>query len=393
MRTGDMDSSPTSHQAASLSNAMVRGVGVYIPSDRISNDELSDSFNQYVAIANTQREQAGDTLLEPSSAQFIADASGIRSRHVIEKTGILNPSRLMPDLPERLDDALSIQAEFAVKSARMALLDAQIEPGDVDLVICSCAHHQRPYPAIAIEIQKALGCQGAAFDMNVACSSTTFAMHMAVQMVQSGASRNVLVCSPEIMSGHLNFRDRKTHFIFGDASAAVIIGRASPPPGAVGGKDGNVVYEIIKTGIWTEFSSNIRSNFGFLNRICPLTANADDKLVTQVGNKVFKDIVFAASRYIRAFLESAGLDVRNMDRLWLHQANLKLIRALLRHLSDEDLTPQTPIILDEIGNVASPGSLIAFHRTRNEVPIGGYGLICSFGAGYSIGCLLLKRVS
>ncbi len=60
--------------------------------------------------------------------------------------------------------------------------------------------------------------------MNVACSSTTFAMHLARQMVLTGAARNVLVCSPEIMSGHLNYRDRKTHFIFGDASASLVIG-------------------------------------------------------------------------------------------------------------------------------------------------------------------------
>jgi beta-ketodecanoyl-[acyl-carrier-protein] synthase len=370
--------------------AKILGTGVFMPTETISNGELSDSFNSYVASENTLRQMQGETVLERSNADFILEASGIQTRHVLDKSGVLDPARMMPSLPERLDDALSVQAEFAVKSARPALADAGLEAADIDLVICSCAHHQRPYPAIAIEIQKALGCKGAAFDMNVACSSTTFAMHVGAQMVQSGAVRNVLVCSPEIMSGHLNFRDRKTHFIFGDASAAVIIGSA--------GVSRTPIYSVVNSEVWTEFSSNIRSNFGFLNRTATttaqtLSAHIDDKLVTQVGNKVFKDIVFAASNFMRSFLARNEISLGQIDRFWLHQANLKLIRSLMRHLAGDELATRVPIVLDRIGNVASPGSLIAFHETRTEIPLGGFGIICSFGAGYSIGCLLLQRVS
>ncbi len=363
------------------------GVGFHLPLDRISNDELVAAFNASVEAENTKLAAGGELPLPFTDAGFIEEASGIRNRHVLDRSGILDPARMVPNLPERLDDALSIQAEFAVNSARLALADAGLDPSDIDLVICSCAHHQRPYPAIAIEIQKALGARGAAFDMNVACSSTTFAMHLAVQMVSAGAARNVLVCSPEIMSGHLNHRDRKSHFIFGDASASVIIG----PPGEAG--HGQPCYEVVASDIWTEFSSNIRSNFGFLNRTAPETAQTDDKLVTQVGNKVFKDIVFAASRHISAFLKGVGMTAEQVDRLWLHQANLKMLRALVKHLGCDGFDTRVPIVLDEIGNVASPGSLIAFARTRTDVPVGGSGLICSFGAGYSIGCLLLKRIS
>ncbi|MGL4636183.1 MAG: beta-ketoacyl-ACP synthase III [Beijerinckiaceae bacterium] len=379
---------PDSAPAAQAVNRL-RGIGVFVPDDRISNDELATTFNKSVTFENQKRIALGYPMLEPSSADFILEASGIRNRHVLDKSGILDPVRMVPNLPERLDDALSIQAEFAVKSAHLALADAGLEPSDIDLVICACAHHQRPYPAIAIEIQKALGCRGAAFDMNVACSSATFAMHLATQMVNAGGATNVLVCSPEIMSGHLNHRDRKTHFIFGDASTSVIIGRSDGKPV----RSGAPQYEIRKSDIWTEFSSNIRSNFGFLNRTSPTTVNSDDKLVTQVGSKVFKDIVFAASRHIRNFVSGAGLEIEQLERLWLHQANLKLLRSLVKHIANDELMARVPIVLDEIGNVASPGSLIAFDRTRGEVPIGGHGILCSFGAGYSIGCLLLKRVS
>jgi beta-ketodecanoyl-[acyl-carrier-protein] synthase len=377
---------------SSLANSLaslpfLTGIGVYLPPDTISNEELVTTFNRRVETDNAKRAIIGEPALPSTESGFILEASGIRNRHVLDKTGILDPARMVPNLAERLDDALSIQAEFAVSSARLALADAGLSPSDIDLVICSCAHHQRPYPAIAIEIQKALGCRGAAFDMNVACSSTTFAMHLAAHIVRSGAASNVLVCSPEIMSGHLNHLDRKSHFIFGDASVSVIISNTA----AEG--QGRPRYEILKSDIWTEFSSNIRSNFGFLNRTSPETAQSDDKLVTQVGNKVFKDIVFAASRHIKCFLHDTGMSIGEIHRLWLHQANLKMLRALVKHLGSVDFEECVPIILDEIGNVASPGSLIAFARTRDEVPVGAHGLLCSFGAGYSIGCLLLKRIS
>ena len=367
---------------------ILRGVGVVIPQDRITNEELVASFNRYAEIENRRREKTGEAPVPLSNARFIVEASGVEARHVLEKTGVLNPERMTPVFPERPDDQLSLQAEFGLASARLAIEDAGLAPSDIDLVICACAHHQRPYPAIGIEIQRALGCQGAAFDMNVACSSTTFAMHLAVQMTKSGAVRNALVCSPEIMSGHLNFRDRQTHFIFGDASASLVIGaghdeRRPPSP----------QFEIVQSEIWTEFSSNIRSNFGFLNRTAPETQFASDKLVTQVGNRVFKDVVVAASRFLRAFLERSGLGVADIERFWLHQANLKMIRALMRHLAGDELVERVPITLGELGNVAAPGSIIAFERTREEVPVGGHGLICSFGGGYSIGCQLLKRVA
>ena len=367
---------------------ILRGVGVFIPPDVITNAELVESFNAYVADENQRRSADGRSLLESSNTRFIVEASGIEERHVLEKHGILDPSRMMPDFAERPNDALSIQAEFGLASARRAIADAQIEPHEIDLVICSCAHHQRPYPAIAIEIQRALGASGAAFDMNVACSSTTFAMHIGAQMVRSGAARNVLVCSPEIMSGHLNFRDRKTHFIFGDASASLVISaRNAEGPAAT------PRYEIIQSEIWTEFSSNIRSNFGFLNRTTPQTADGVDRLVTQVGNRVFKDVVLAAGRFLKEFLKRSGLGVGEIERFWLHQANLKMIRALMRNISGEELPERVPITLADIGNVAAPGSIIAFERTRSEPPVGAHGIICSFGAGYSIGCLLLRRIA
>ena len=90
-------------------------------------------------------------------------------------------------------------------------------------MICAASNMQRAYPAMAIEVQKALGIDGFAFDMNVACSSATFGIKTAADFIATGSAKAVLMVNPEICSGHLNFRDRDSHFIFGDVATAVIV--------------------------------------------------------------------------------------------------------------------------------------------------------------------------
>ena len=378
-----------------LSPAYLLGTGVHIPQDVITNAELVESFNAWVKAETVRCMATGAEPPKASSEPFIVKASGIEQRHVLSKDGILDPERMMPRFPERANDELSIQAEFAVASAGKALAAAGVAPHEIDMVICSCAHHQRPYPALAVEVQQALGTSGAAFDMNVACSATTFAMHMATGLVRSGAARKVLVVSPEIMSGHLNWRDRQTHFIFGDASAAAVIG--SEPGRGAGAGGQHATFEIVDTRTWTQFSSNIRSNFGFLNRTHDERGEEGiehaDRLVTQQGQKVFREVTAAVDVFLTKFLADHGLKADGLRRYWLHQANLRLNLAVMNKLlgaePSEDLTPH---ILHKYGNVAAPGSLIAFHENHADFEAGEEGVICSFGAGYSIGALLLRRV-
>src|SRR3954464_5270869 len=143
--------------------AAISGIGIEIPDASITNDELVASFNSWVEIENAARQAAGQPLLRKSDTEFILYASGVKERHALVLDGILDPERMAPRIPYRDDSELSVMAEFGVKSARRALEHAGLEAGDVDMVICAASHHQRPYPAIAIEIQDALGMQGAAF--------------------------------------------------------------------------------------------------------------------------------------------------------------------------------------------------------------------------------------
>ena len=151
---------------------------------------------------------------------------------------------------------------MAVTAARDALKAADRTPADIDGVLVACSNLQRAYPAIAVEVQDALGIDGFAFDMNVACSSATFGLQAAADMVAAGHARAILVCNPEICSGHLNFRDRDSHFIFGDVATAFVVEAAETSVGAN-------AWEIVSTRLKTKFSNNIRNNFGFLNRAAP----------------------------------------------------------------------------------------------------------------------------
>jgi beta-ketodecanoyl-[acyl-carrier-protein] synthase len=130
---------------------------------------------------------------------------------------------MYPRFEPRGDDQLSLMAEIAVDAARQALADAGVAGEQVDAVICASANMQRAYPAMAIEIQQALGARGFGFDMNVACSSATFAIEQATNALRCGTARCVVVVNPEITSAHLEWRDRDCHFIFGDVCTALVL--------------------------------------------------------------------------------------------------------------------------------------------------------------------------
>jgi beta-ketodecanoyl-[acyl-carrier-protein] synthase len=321
--------------------------------------------------------------LTPSSVEFIEKASGIKSRFVLDKAGVLDPSRMAPYIPERGNDELSVLAEMAVKAARQAI-EAWGKPvSEIGAVLCAASNMQRPYPAMAIEVQQALGIDGFAFDMNVACSPATFGIKTAADFIASGSVKAVLMVNPEICSAHLNFKDRDSHFIFGDVATAVIVEAEDQ---AVDG------WEILGTRLKTVFSNNIRNNFGFLNNAAPEGVGAPDKLFVQQGRKVFKDVVPMVADMIVDHAGDLGLDPTALKRMWLHQANINMNELIGRKvLGREPTAEENVIVLDDYANTSSAGSIIAFHLHHDGFQAGDVGLICSFGAGYSAGTVFVKK--
>jgi beta-ketodecanoyl-[acyl-carrier-protein] synthase len=373
-----------------MPDIVISGTGLYTPPESISNEELVASFNAYVEIYNAEHAaqiSAGAILaMQPSSAEFVEKASGIKSRYVMNKTGIIDPTRLVPSLPERPNEAQSIQCEMAVVAAREAMQQAGKGAADIDAVIVAASNLQRPYPAMAIEIQEALGINGYGFDMNVACSSATFGIQQARDAVNAGSARCVLMVNPEICSGHLNFRDRDSHFIFGDVCTAVIVESTTTATS-------DEQYVIVDSKLQTIYSNNIRNNFGFLNRADESSVGTTDKLFMQEGRKVFKEVCPAVAAQISSQLETLGISPNQLKRLWLHQANLSMNQLISRRVLGRDASAEeAPTILDEYANTSSAGSIIAFHKHRKDLNSGDLGILCSFGAGYSIGSVVLRKV-
>jgi beta-ketodecanoyl-[acyl-carrier-protein] synthase len=361
----------------------ITGHGVWHPDNVLSNDELVVAFNEFVRGHNAQHPDKEP--LKESSSEFIVKASGIKQRYVHDKTGLTDPERMCPNIPDRPEDQLSVQAEYSVNAAKRALARAGKTGEDVDLVVLGASNLQRLYPAIAIEVQEAIGARGWALDMSLGCSAATGATIVASQAIQAGTAKCALVVVPELTTGHMNWRDRDSHFIFGDASVALVVEKAD------NARAGS--WEILATRMLSKYSATaIRNNAGYLDRCDPATQHTDSKLFHQQGRRVFKDVVPLASKFILEHLESLGLTPQQIGRYWLHQANQKLNDLVAERVLGRPATiEESPVILDEYGNTASAGSLIAFSLHSDDLAAGTHGVMCSFGAGYSLGSLILQR--
>ena len=214
-----------------LPSVSITGTGLFTPPESVSNAELVASLTESVLKWNAEHAEEiarGETAERAvPNEEFILKASGIERRYVMEKSGVLDPARMRPRLETRSEDQLGIQAEMSMPAIHEALAQAGRKPSDVDAVIVGCSNLQRAYPAVAIEIQDALGADGWGYDMNVACSSATFSIQAAVDALRNGSANCVVVVNPEITSGHNNFEMRDFHFIFGDACTALVLERTA----------------------------------------------------------------------------------------------------------------------------------------------------------------------
>ncbi len=366
----------------------ISSTGLFTPPEIITNAELVEAYNHFAALENAKHatEIAAGTreALTDSNVEFIEKASGIQRRYVMDKAGVLDPERMRPRFTPRPDNEISMMAEIGVAAAQAALDAAGKTAADVDGLICAAANMQRPYPAMGVEIQTALGINGYAFDMNVACSSATFALELAVNAVRTGQARAVLVVNPEITSAHLAWKDRDCHFIFGDVCTAILVERLDLAPAGA--------FEVLGTRLLSTFSNNIRNNQGFMSRAEDRDPDDRDQLFRQEGRKVFKEVCPMAADHIEGHLKSLGYTPHDVRRYWLHQANLSMNQFISRKLLGRDATrEEAPVILDEFANTASAGSIISFHRNKADFEAGQVGVICSFGAGYSIGSVVVKK--
>jgi len=374
-------------------DVVISGTGLYVPPNKITNEELVAAFNEHVDLYNAEHKadiEAG--LLAPkqhSSAAFIEKASGIKARHLVDVEGVMDLNRMMSKMPEGGHGDTEnpcLQAHMGIEAGKMALKQAGLQGEDIDYLVCSSAVMQRSFPAIGIEVQHHLGTKGSALDMVMACSSATYGLISGINAIKCGMADRVLMINPEIFSTMINFRDRDSHFIFGDIATAVVLERAD----LAKGED---LWKVTDTKASTQYSNNIRSQYGPMTRLDDGSMLRQDMFFEQEGRKVFKELLPLVTSFINEQLDDNDMNVSDLSRMWLHQANINMnMFAAKKLLGREPSYNEAPTVLDEYGNTAGAGSVVAFHENRADMKPGEKGLICSFGAGYSIGSLMVEKL-
>lgn len=372
-----------------MSQVVISASGLYTPPETITNEELVTAFNAYVDRFNRENAAAiaAGTVSElaRSDPDFIYKASGIKSRHVVDKAGILDPEVMHPRIRTRGNDEPSLQCEMALAAIEQCLGRANRSADDVDAVLVACSNLPRPYPALAVEVQHFLGGGRFGFDLNVACASAAFAIQTAADMIRSGSARSVLMVNPEICSAHLNFRDRDSHFIFGDVCTAALLENADDTVPGTG-------FQVVGTRLKTQFSNNIRNNFGFLNRAETEPRSEADRLFVQNGRRVFKEVAPMVAEMIVDHLAEHALSAVEIKRLWLHQANINMNTLIAKRvLGRAPEAAEMPSVLAEYANTSSASPMIVFHQFSNDLETGDVGVLCGFGAGYSAGSVIVRR--
>ncbi len=159
------------------------------------------------------------------------------------------------------------------------------------------------------------------------------------------------------------------------------------------GSSGDNCWEIVGTRLKSVYSNNIRNNFGPMNRFDPAGLGAPDKLITQKGRKVFKEVVPMVAEFMLEHLTELKLSPEHIRRFWLHQANINMNDLIARKVLGRDATPiEAPSVLGDYGNTSSAGSIIVFHKHSADLDEGDIGHLCSFGAGYTAGSVVLRKL-
>ncbi|GHF22983.1 beta-ketoacyl-ACP synthase III [Kordiimonas sediminis] len=376
-----------------MSNIVISGTGLYTPPDAVSNEKLVQSYNahvdQYNALHADEIEAGNMEAKQPSTVEFIEKASGIKNRYLMEGEGPTDVNRMRPGLSKLADETAMgtpVQVKMALEAAKDALNEAGLTGEDIDLVIISSSLWERFVPSMACELQQILGAGGFAFDMAMGCSSATFGMSTAMDTINSGMANKALVITAEYISPAMNYVERDSHFIFGDAAVAMVLEREEET------KSQNA-FRINSRKLFTQYSTNIRAAFGARTLVEDHKITDADQRFQQEGRVVFRELLPMVINLVQGHLAEVGKQVSDFKRFWLHQANINMNMFATKKLLNEDPTQdKAPIVLDEYANTAGAGCMIAFHKYKNDFQSGDEGVICSFGASYSIGCMCVEKV-
>lgn len=327
--------------------AEIVGTGRYLPEHVMTNADL---------------EQMVDT-----NDAWITEMTGIRERRIAAK-----------------DEGA---ADMGAAAARIAMARAGVQPGEIDIIVCSTATPDRLLPSTACDIQALLGAtNAAAYDISTACSGFIFGLQCAEGHIAAGRAEIALVISTEKMSAIVDWKDRNTCVLFGDGAGAAVVRKASPDAKHRG-------HSIL--------SSFIRSD-GTLAELLwrpaggariPMDAaviETSGHLVRMAGREVFKSAVRSMAEAADQALAKAGLTGNDIDLLVPHQANIRIIEATARYAA----IPMEKVFvnIEKYGNMSSATVPVALDEAAEQgrLKAGDNVLMVAFGAGFTWGSAVLR---
>ena len=318
-------------QAEGSAHARILGIGAYRPRRVVPNSEIVDAID--------------------SSDEWIRERSGIRERRFAG--------------PDETIEMMSVEA------ARQAAQMAGIDPGQIDAVIVATVTHPYQTPAIAPKIALSIGAVGAAaFDLSAACAGYCHGIALAGDLVRGGTARHVLVVGVEKLSEFTDPTNRGTAFIFGDGAGAAIVGPSTTPGigPTVWGSDGEQWRVITQRESWIEVRDQ----------------GLSWPHIVMQGQSVFRWAVWGMAPVARKAIAAAGITVEQLDAFVPHQANMRIIDAMVKQLGLPDDVPVARDIA-ETANTSAASVPLAMERMIREglAPSGGLALQIGFGAGLS----------
>ena len=319
--------------------AHITGWGMAVPEAVMTNDDIAKFVE--------------------TNDQWIRERTGIRERRVAKES----------DFPSTL----------AVEASIKALKIANLNPTDLDLIICSTSTPEYIFPATACLIQDQLGANKAgAFDLLAACSGFIYALNMGAQAIRSGSIKNALIIGSETLSRFVNWKDRNTCILFGDGAGAFVLQASDRPGGvlsAVMHSDGSGGDLLTLPAGGSHYPAT------------EATVHEGKHYIQMDGKEVFRFATRVMASATQEAMDAAGLTMEQIRWIVPHQANIRIIEAAARGLK---LPIDRFIInLDRYGNTSTASIPIAMVEAieKGQIKSGDKFVMVGFGAGLTWGAL------
>ncbi len=323
-------------------NTIITGTGIALPNKVITNHDLEK--------------------MVATSDDWIVSRTGIRERRMLE-AGLSGS-----DLSER--------------ASREALQRAGLKASDVDLIVVATVTPDHPTPSTACILQAKLEAyRAAALDLSAGCTGFVYALATAHQFIMGGTCKNALVVGVEVLTRYTDWEDRSTCVLFGDGAGAVVLQ-------ATGEERGIINFSLKADGRGADLL--IIPAGGCAMPAGPETLQNRMHFIKMEGNEIFKFAVRVVEGILVELLDDAGFKPGELDHLFLHQANLRIIEHIRKRLGLSE--EKVPVNIDRFGNMSSATIPIAVHeeilsgRLNQSALVGMVG----FGAGLTWGGLLMR---